>query len=187
MRFLPSALLCAALAASAAAQADDLLGLYVGAGVGQSTLKQDQYQVDTHVTGWKVLAGWRPISPVGVEAEYVGFGSKSVTYFTLGETIDTKAHAGALFAVGYLPVPLPYLDLYAKAGVARITQDTNVTLNCSLCVAQPPPQDTTNTGFAWGAGAQFKFGMPAARIEYERFNGSQGTHSLISLALTLNF
>ncbi len=179
--------LCVCLAASAAARADDLLGLYVGAGVGQSTLKQDYYQVNSHVTGWKVLAGWRPISILGVEAEYVGFGSKSVTYQSIGETIDTKAHATALFGVGYLPVPLPFLDLYGKLGVARITQDTNPYQFCSLCFTQPSPVNTNNNGFAWGAGAQFKFGLPALRLEYERFNGSQGTPSLLSLAVTANF
>jgi hypothetical protein len=40
---------------------------------------------------------------------------------------------------------------------------------------------------AWGAGAQFKFGLPAIRLEYERFAGSQGTDELLSLAVTANF
>ncbi|HUA88891.1 MAG TPA: outer membrane beta-barrel protein [Steroidobacteraceae bacterium] len=184
MRLLPSALLCAGLAASAAAHADDLLGLYVGAGVGQSTLKQDYYQIDSHTTGWKVLAGWRPISVVGAEVEYVGLGSKSVTYQSLAQTIDTKAHATALFAVGYLPVPLPYLDLYAKLGAARVQNDTTVT---SFGLPGSTVLDNNRTSFAWGAGAQFKFGLPAIKVEYERFDGSQGNDSLISAALTLNF
>ena len=39
----------------------------------------------------------------------------------------------------------------------------------------------------WGAGAQVKFGMPALKLEYERFDGSQGNDALLSLAVTLNF
>jgi hypothetical protein len=58
-------LLCCAPMASSLAFADYLLGFYVGAGVGRTALEQDYYQIDSHVTGWKLLAGWRPISLFG--------------------------------------------------------------------------------------------------------------------------
>ncbi len=189
MSVLRPTLICAALAASAACVADPL-DFYVGAGVGQSVLKQDPYQIDAHVTGWKLMAGWRPISVLGAEIEYADLGSKSVSYGGSANVTQasTKAHATALYGVGYLPVPLPILDLYAKAGVARVQQNSNATPACQLCLTLvPAAQSSTNTGFAWGVGAQLKFGLPGVKLEYERFNGSQGDSSLLSLAITANF
>ena len=188
MRFMTSMLLCTGLAASAAASADDLLGVYVGAGVGQSTLKQDYYQIDAHTTGWKVMAGWRPLSFIGAEIEYAGLGSKSVNYIVGADTlhVSTDAHATAVFAVGYLPVPLPWIDLYGKVGAARVQESTTAQYT-GLGTLYPSVTDNTRTSVAWGAGLQFKFGMPAVKVEYERFAGEQGNDSLLTAALTLNF
>ena len=187
MRLIAPLLLCASLAASAGARADDLLGLYVGAGAGQSTLHQDVYQVDAHATGWKVLAGWRPLSVVGAEIEYANLGSKNVTYQSLGTQVSTDAHATALFALGYLPVPLPWFDLYGKLGAARVQANTKVSCYFGSACTPFVIDDSSRTSIAWGAGAQFKLGLPAVRVEYERFSGSQGNDSLLTAALTLNF
>jgi len=186
MRLVTPLLLCASLAASAGTRADDLLGLYVGAGVGQSTLRQDVYQIDAHATGWKVMAGWRPLSFVGAEIEYASLGSKNVNYPSSGLQVSTDAHATALFALGYLPVPLPWFDLYGKLGAARVQANTKPTCYGVICTPLTI-DDSSRTSVAWGAGAQFKLGMPAVRVEYERFSGSQGNDSLLTAALTLNF
>jgi opacity protein-like surface antigen len=191
MRLLTTLLLGAGLAASTAASADDLLGLYVGAGVGQSTLKQDYYQIDAHATGWKVMAGWRPLSFIGAEIEYANLGSKDVTYTSTGgssQHISTDAHATAVFAVGYLPVPLPWIDLYGKLGAARVQNNTTYQFfGATPIIGAPVVTDNTRTSIAWGAGLQFKFGMPAIKVEYERFAGEQGNDSLLTAAVTLNF
>jgi|SRR5580658_4643209 hypothetical protein len=186
MRLLTTMLLGAGLAASTAASADDLLGLYVGAGVGQSTLKQDYYQIDAHATGWKVMAGWRPLSFIGAEIEYANLGSKDVTYAYSNQHISTDAHATAIFGVGYLPVPLPWIDVYGKVGAARVQNNTTQTYT-SVSNIGPVITDNTRTSVAWGAGLQFKFGMPAIKVEYERFAGEQGNDSLLTAAVTLNF
>jgi len=47
--------------------------------------------------------------------------------------------------------------------------------------------DRTNTGFAAGAGAQFKLGSWAVRAEYERFNAAGANPSLVSLGVTWTF
>ena len=193
MRLMPTLLAASALLASAGAGAADPLEFYVGAGVGQSTLHQDYYQIDTHVIGWKAVAGWRPLDMFGAEVEYADFGSKDVTYVSSTTTtqISTDAHATAAFALLYLPVPLPWIDLYAKAGPARVQSNTSVgvTSRCQLCNIAPSytTDDSSRTSVAWGAGGQFKFGLPAMRLEYERFAGSQGTDALLSLAVTANF
>ena len=137
MRMLPAVLLGSALLASAGAGAADLLEFYVGAGVGQSTLRQDYYQIDTHVTGWKAVAGWRPLDLFGAEVEYADFGNKDVTYVSSTATtqVSTDAHATAAFALLYLPVPVPWFDLYAKAGPARVQSNTSVTVTPLVCPA----------------------------------------------------
>jgi Outer membrane protein beta-barrel domain len=196
MRFMSPMLLCATLAASTAASADDLLGVYFGAGVGQSVLRQDEFQIDAHATGWKLLAGWHPISWLGVELNYDDLGSKSVSYVDIPETphVSTDAKATALYAVGYLPVPLPWLGVYGKLGADRLTASTTGSnlgcfTGCPVGRVYPNPyvEDSTSTKLAWGIGAEFKFGLPGVRVEYERLDGPQGNNSLLSIAATLNF
>ena len=189
MRLVSPLLLCAALGVSTAAHALDPLGFYVGAGVGQSVLKQDYYQIDSHATGWKLVAGWHPISFLGAEIDYADLGDKSVDYPTAH--ISTKARATSLFGLGYLPVPAPWLSIYGKLGATRVEADTHYTYTggCPVGGCSPPDvyNDATTTKFAWGAGAEFKFGLPGIRVEYERLNGPQGDNALLSVAATLNF
>jgi OmpA-like transmembrane domain len=80
-----------------------------------------------NTTGWEAFAGIRPVSFLGAEVEYIDFGSSGGTSVAIDSTANTLAMAGsatthptatALFAVGYLPVPVPHLDIFAKAGVA---------------------------------------------------------------------
>ena len=190
MRIHP-ALLCACLPLSVACQAAGPFDFYVGAGVGEATLRQDAYQVDAHATGWKALAGWRPLDAFGVEGAYEDLGSKHVSYVDGANStnVSTDAHATALFGVGYLPVPLPLLDLYAKAGIARVADHTHVSFGCAggAPCAAPLTEDDTRTSFAWGAGVQVRFGLPAVRLDYERFSGSHGDDALLSLALVASF
>lgn len=54
-------------------------------------------------------------------------------------------------------------------------------------LATPAPENRTNTGFAGGAGTQFKIGSFAVRGEYERFNAAGGNPSLLSLGITWRF
>lgn len=191
MRLMPPMLLGAALIATGTACADDLLSVYVGAGVGESTLRQDYYQVDAHATGWKLMAGWRPLSWLGAEVEYADLGSKNVSYALPGVTqqVSTDAHATALFALGYLPVPMPWIDLYTKLRAARVQDNTSYDSRCDSCgiVTEPLITDGSRTSVAWGAGLQFKWGLPALRVESERFVDSQGNDSLLTAALTANF
>lgn len=169
----------------------DPLGLYVGAGAGQSTLQQKYCQINSHVTGWQIFAGWRPLDWLGSEVEYANFGSKDVIYVLPHALshISTSAHATGVFALGYLALPEPWLDIYGKAGAGRLQSNASVsyTATCPCLVPAPYVNDSSSTRFAFGAGAQFKFGLPAIRLEYERYTASQGDQALISLAVTVNF
>jgi hypothetical protein len=178
-----------ALGASLAAHADPL-GFYVGAGVGESTVQSSQLlplQVYEHPTGWKVFAGWRPISMLGAEIEYVDLGTKSSNFFnsSTGATDSQHASASALgaFAVGYLPQPIPYLDFYGKVGVASLHSNISNTVSPGGVFTQ----DTSNARFAYAAGVQVKLGAPALRLEYQGISTSGGDQSLFSLDFAWNF
>ncbi len=118
-----------ACAASTAALADNLAGFYVGAGVGYSTVRSDDsayglpgYYND-HQTAWKAIAGVRPIPFLGAEYEYIDFGHPNNDHGYNGFNnygLDSHPHASALFGVGYLPLPIPFIDVFGKAGVARL-------------------------------------------------------------------
>ncbi len=186
-------LLCGTLAACSPALADDLLGIYVGAGIGRTDLRQDAYQIDSHATGWKVLAGWRPISLLGVEAEYTDLGSKGVNTYADSTHVSTDAKATGAFVLGYLPVPLPWIDIYGKVGAARVKANTSAypLPGTGICVAPAPcgpvSDDSSKSSVAWGAGLQVKWGRTAARLDYERFDGSQGDPAALTAEFLFNF
>lgn len=187
---IASALALAALsllAVAAPAAHADPLGLYIGAGVGEANVKVDQLGFSESHSGYKLLVGLRPISLAGAELEYVDFGHPSTTIVP-GATADATVRGSALFGLLYLPLPVPMLDLYAKAGFARLQTTASAT-----CEAQPVFQcglfqfDRTDTRFALGAGAQIKMSAFALRGEYEQFSSEYGNPSFWSLALTWSF
>lgn len=157
-------------AGTGAAHADDGR-LYIGAG-----LSKDKVEGITHTgvpfsdidkTSWKVLAGFRPLKVIGVEADYLDLGNRTSTFINgVNSHSDAKAFAG--YAVGFLPLPVPFLDVFGKAGVARWK------VNGSQSAGTLPPGSffafsDQGTEFAWGAGAQAHIGNIGGRLEYERF------------------
>ncbi len=196
MRFMW--ILVACLAAGTSVAVADPLDVYVGAGLGYSTVQQSfvPVSVEEHPTGWKLFAGWRPIQMFGVEAEYVDLGSKDGSTISGGGGVlnsqRASASAVAAFLVGYLPQPLPFVDFYGKIGLASLQNNiSNVaTPNCGSCLIafrNVTAVDNTRSRFAYGAGVQFKFGVPALRLEYQGISASGGDQSLLSLDLALNF
>jgi opacity protein-like surface antigen len=206
---LPMALSVLSLCAlSTSALADNLLGFYAGAGVGESTVRSDSgfdpyYPLDSHPhhTAWKVLAGIRPIPFLGAEAEYIDFGhpSSADSYYDgrYGYQYNADSHpkAGILSAVGYLP--LPFLDVFAKAGVARLETNLN-TYSQGACTGIYPPvgtcglpvlsrQHAWETKFAYGAGVQANFLGLAVRGEYQRINSSYGDPDAFMVSASWTF
>jgi opacity protein-like surface antigen len=149
-------------------------------------------------TGWKVFAGVRPISLIGAEIEYVDFGSatasNTVTGFGFRYSINMSAKAEAAYGVVYAPIPVPFLDLYGKAGVARLQTSSNGIggLGCfppMLCPLASGnfQRDRTDTRFSYGAGVQFKVGRFGVRGEYERISASTGDPDLLSFGVLWSF
>ncbi len=184
-------------AASVPALADNLLGFYVGAGVGESTVRSDNgfdpyYPVDSHPhhTAWKALAGIRPIPFVGAEAEYIDFGhptSADSSYVNgagyYGYGADSHPKAAVLSAVGYLPLPLPFVDVFGKLGMARLETNLNTYNTASVLFRQ----DARETKLAYGAGVQGRFLGLAVRGEYERISSTFGDPDAFMVSATWTF
>jgi hypothetical protein len=182
--------------------ADDLLGFYVGAAIGESHVRIDKeilgdtnydYSFDGQHSAWKVTAGVRPISPLGVELEYTDFGNPSprVTDAGFGALTQSSAKALTLFGLGYLPLPVPFLEVYGKLGIARLhtrTTELSPTPSCPAGDAPCGPMtfniSDSSTDVAYGAGIAAKTGALAIRAEYARIGASGGNPDVISLGVT---
>ena len=144
---------------------DDILGLYAGAGIMRAKMEDTFHtNFDLSNTAWKIYAGFRPIGfPLGIDVDYVDLGSQDAgTYYG---PANASAKAFAAFAVGYLPIPVPNIDVYGKAGLARWQ------FNGSLPDQGLFRVSDNGTDFAWGVGGQVHFlDRFAVRIEYEHFN-----------------
>jgi len=165
-----------ALAFGTSAQATDLPGadLYLGAGIGQSNADVSASDLgvsdfDKKDMGWKVFVGGRFLSMAGAELDYIDFGKPD------GSNAEVKYKALAGFGLFYLPIPVPILDVYAKAGVARL--DSHLHVNTSSLT-------TRDTKFAYGAGVQLKFGSFAIRGEYEQYKVDDTKPTMLTLAFS---
>ena len=173
-------LLVIALALGASAAYADNGSFYIGAAISKDKLSSIAHQgtsfADIDGTSWKLYGGFRPMSVFAVEADYLDLGSQTRTFVTTTTSSNAKAFAG--YAVGFLPIPLPFLDVFGKAGLAR----------WKLNGSSPITSFSTNgTEFAWGVGTQVHAGNIGARLEYERFNiPSTNGANVVSLGLYLN-
>lgn len=148
--------------------------LGVGLGVSNADISADDLEVpefDKKDLGWKAFIGLRA-SVFGAELEYINFGKPN------GDDASVKYKGLAGFGLFYLPLPLPFVDVYAKAGLARVDADLNVDTDSF---------STDDTKFAYGAGVQVKFGSFAVRGEYEKFKLEGAKPSLLSVSFSKSF
>jgi hypothetical protein len=187
------------------------LGLYIGAGAGQSNIGYTHFddigdsfhRRGGEPLGWNAMIGLRPIPFLGAEAEYIDFGNtklggssiyspESVTQEGLfGSTHD---RAAALFAVGYLPLPIPWMEPFAKLGWGQIWDHQHYeAVDPNAAPAFPAFTQTTHSnGVAYGGGVQFHFSQLAVRAQYEvisssRTFGERDDPGLLSVGLNWTF
>ena len=175
-----------ALGASAARAENGFF--YLGAGVVRNSLSDitDLGGLpDLSNTSWKAFAGVRPLNWLAAEMDYIDLGSGSSTTSSSAGNVTAHADGKALaaYAVGFLPIPLPVVDVYGKAGLARWKLNGDVN-----SLVSPGSLSTNGTEFAWGIGVQAHISMVGARLEYENFNvpNTSGA-SVASLSVYLNF
>ena len=185
------------------------LGLYIGAELGSSHVTADAptavgtFTIDRHLTGWNAFIGIRPVSRFGAEINYMDFGSVHLS--TTPDLVhflraDTKNSAVGVYAMGYLPIPVPHWDVFGKLGVASVNTHAGSTGDYSnVCVFNPATNacvplgvvsastDKHVTGFAYGVGTQYSFGSLGVRAEYQKISAQKVNPSLFSVGLTWKF
>jgi hypothetical protein len=182
-------ILMTVLALGASAARADNGFFYAGAGIVRNSLTgiTDLGGLpDLKNTSWKAFAGVRPLNWLAGELDYIDLGSGNGTSTTNVGTVTSHTDGTALaaYAVGFLPIPLPIVEFYGKAGLARWKLNGNVGSNTGSLGSL----STNGTEFAWGVGVQAHISMIGARLEYENFNvpNTSGA-SVASLSVFLNF
>jgi len=169
------ALLPAGLLPATVALADDdtPVGLYIGGAIGPSSERfhPEDYSLRAQNTGYQVAAGWRPISMLAGEVNYVDLGRaySGINY------ADTDGIA--VSALGFLPIPL--VDVYGRLGLV----DWRSNVHSPFSSFHRSGSDLT-----YGVGAGMHWGSLGARVEYQRYDMTvASTMSLASVGVTWTF
>jgi hypothetical protein len=129
-------------------------GFYIGAGVGDATVKDTNF--DESDSAYKVFGGYNigfiPLVDFSVEASYVDFGKPSNS---AGSVEVTGLNAYGLAGLSFGP-----LGVFAKAGAMRWDSDSNFGTTSSDSGTDP----------AYGIGARFAIGSLSVRAEYEVYD-----------------
>ena len=160
-------------AAGAASAADN--GIYVGASIGDASVEIDQglAQVDSDDTGFKLIAGIRPLDWLAVEANYVNFGE--------AEDGPLAAETDGISAFAVVFLPLGPVDVFAKGGVVSWDSSVDVDGGGTLFAED-------GTDVAYGVGAQFRVWSLSIRAEYEVFDlDDVEDANLLSIGATFTF
>jgi OOP family OmpA-OmpF porin len=172
--------LAAGMAAVPAQSADN--GIFLGGSVGAAGVKADDsfdgsnFDYDAGSTGYKLIAGWRFLDWLAVEADYVDLGSGDDK--VQGIELETDINGVSLSALGFLP--LGPVDLMARVGAIDWSADLRAPGFGSI--------SDDGTDFTWGVGAQFRVSSLAIRAEYEQFDiADANTVDMISLGVTWTF
>jgi OOP family OmpA-OmpF porin len=158
-RILSVTLSAALLSGLCISRADAASGLYLGAGLGQSTVKDNTSggNLDASDTAYKAFVGYRfnmiPIIDLAVEGGYTDFGKPSQTFS--GQNVEFKLHG--YDAAGLLIFPLGPFDLYGKVGMLSWNASGSGT------------SSTSGTDPFYGVGAGFNIWKIGIRAEYERY------------------
>src|SRR5580658_5764455 len=156
-----------------AALADDTTGFYVGGDIGNNTehFNSSTFDVNADNSGYKVAVGFRPLSVIAGEVDYVGFG-RATAGVNFADTYGVSASA-----LAFLPIPI--VDVYGRLGVMEWRTDAN-----------SPGFSFHRTGsdLTYGIGAGAHWGAYAARLEYERFQvAGASTMELATVGLSYSF
>jgi hypothetical protein len=153
-------------------------GVYIGGSLGRATLKDNAgaLHFDGNDTGFKIIAGFRPLDWLAVETNYVDFGKPDDQ--VAGEAVKANGNGVSAFAVGFFAVGP--VDVFAKAGLINWRAKFRASsLNFS--------RNEDGTDFAYGAGAQFRLGSLGLRAEYEKFNADVHDLNMLSVGVTWTF
>jgi hypothetical protein len=168
-----TSLLAALCFAGLPAQADT--GIYLGGGVGQSSLEDDPSSFKESDTAWKAFVGFKlgfiPIVKAAVEAGYRDLGNPAGA----GSTIEVRGYDfGALLGIGLGPI-----ELFGRVGQMKYDLAAS---------GAPTLAEADGTANEYGVGAAFKLFGIGLRAEYEQIDIDElDNASMISLSLVFGF
>jgi hypothetical protein len=154
MKFAAAAVLgtlsLATLAPQAAA-ADN--GFYLGAGITQTEFDVDGLDGTLDDNSFKIIAGFRPLNWLAIEANYLDLGGEESD----GSSLDATATTLSALAIAEFGV----IDLYARVGMA----------NWNFDFAEEGLGSFGDDGWepTYGVGVGAHFGSLGVRAEYEMF------------------
>ncbi len=163
------ATLSLAAVAPQAAAADN--GFYLGAGITDSEFDIGGADGSLDDNSWKIIAGWRPLDFLAVEANYIDLGSAEEDGFELD--------ASAITVSGLLLAEIGIVDLYARLGFANWNVDATAPGLGSGSVDDWDP--------TYGAGIGVHFGSIGARLEYETFEAGDLDADVNTLSLSVTY
>jgi hypothetical protein len=209
-----AALLAAAMStgiahADTGSTASSPTNFYAGAALGSSQPNTSVqtwnglHHIDSSTTGWSIFAGIRPQKFIGAELAYVDFGNAEAHNLTDGTASITykasvKNTAIGGYVVGYLPLSSSNWDVYARLGVARLSSESDSNgnyPNVAVCGVSSCPilgmasysASEHTTSFAYGLGAQYRFGTVFVRGDFQKIMGDHAKPDLVSLGVGWNF
>ena len=165
-----------AMSSAAMAQGKGDKGWYLGATFGQSSMDLEDcgggVDCDDEDTAWRILGGYQVNRNFAIEVGYHELGTATQSIPGLA-TLDFKANAFELLAVGMLPINNQF-SLYGKAGIYR--GEVKATLNV---LGSSDSLKETNTDLTFGFGAQFNVTRELGlRAEWQRYT-SMGDNATI--------
>ena len=130
-------------------------GFYIGAGVGDASVKDTNF--DESDSAYKLFGGYNigfiPLVDFAVEASYVDFGKPS----TSAESVEISG----LNAFGLAGLSFGPFGIFAKAGAISWDSDSTSGIVSS---------SDSGTDPAYGVGARFAIGSFSVRAEYEVYD-----------------
>jgi hypothetical protein len=130
-------------------------GFYIGAGVGDASVKEADF--DASDSAYKIFGGYNigfiPLVDFAVEASYVDFGNPS--------TDAGNVEVSGLNAYGLAGLSFGPFGVFAKAGV--LSWDSDATFGTLT-------ESDSGTDSAYGIGARFAIGSLSVRAEYEVYD-----------------
>lgn len=146
-------------------------GFYLGAGVGDASVKDSDF--DESDSAYKLFGGYNigfiPLVDFAVEASYVDFGKPSSS---AGSVEVTGLNAFGLAGLSFGP-----FGVFAKAGVLSWDADSTFVTTTSESGSDP----------AYGLGARFAIGSLSVRAEYEVYDLDGTDLDMVSVSGVFTF
>jgi OOP family OmpA-OmpF porin len=153
-------------------------GFYLGGSVGQTQLEIDELGEDIESAdfsgddmAYKVFAGFRFITFLGVEGSYRDLGKPEDEVAALDGTVTADLTAYDVAAVGFLPLGIA--DIFAKAGMAAWDAELNLDAGD---ISESVTDDGEDPFYGLGFQLRFKSFAVRAEIEYFDVEGVDGLY-----------